>query len=1102
VPLLGIAGAAIARWRHRGYYVALMVVGTALAVGAYPWDKNPLFGHLVQEFQGSDAGLAMRSLPRAVPLVVLGTAVLFGSGVASVARRWPRVRQPSAVAAVIVAILALPPLWLGQFVPDNLRRPEEVPGYWRDAADYLDRQDDGTRVLVLPGSDFAAYRWGSTVDPILPGLMDRPSVQRETVPNGSPVSAHLLDAFDLTLQENTADPDAVAPIARLMRAGDVLVVGDWQYERNSTPEPGRFWDFISAATGFRPPEVFGQGGPGTDDPPDLAVMPVEDAPAIVGTHATDQPLLVAGDAAGLVDAAGAGLIDGTELIRYSASLSDEEIAAAVDDGAVLLLTDTNRKRGERWNTLRHNRGYTETVDGGPLATDLGDNRLPVFPGAGIDSETVAVRNGGISAEATSYGNPITYVPEERPMMAVDGDWDTTWKTGAYSDVRGERLELTLDEPVTTDRLRLGQPSDDTVTRYVQRARLRFDDGDPIDIDLAEKSFGHPGQLVTFPERTFSTLSIEVLADSAGAVPRYSGLGGVGFSEVEIGDVPNPPADARETVRLPSDLLDAAGAGSADNPLAVVLTRLRQDPTDPARVDEEPDLRRSFELPTDRSFGLSGTARLSATADAEVIDTLLSRPHDGSQSIVRTGQVPRGTVVPTSWDVFDGDPATAWTTGDTDPRDQWVEVVLPAPVTIDELPVTFVDDDESSLPTRVAVAVDGQTVAQVDIPAGSNPHVNLDIPRVTGSRFKIKIDDIEVADDSFDADAVGIAEVDLPGSHVGDLPERLDSGCRDDLLNVDGVPVPIRVSGTMADALAARPLQVVPCGSNRLALLGGRRHLETARGDATGIDLDQLILRSDPGGEASGDDGVLVHDRPAGPDIEVVEESDSRVRVHVDGATAGEPFWVVLGQSYNDGWRASLAGSAGTASGPQLVDGFANGWLVTPAKGSFDMTLDFAPQRQVSVALWISLIAALFCVGLAVRPTRRSIVAASAAPEPFSARVFRFEGTAPSRPVAVGVGVAMGVVGWFLAGGLVGLVVGVVAGACARRPSWRRVALVGSAAALALAAAYVVYLQLVHNPQPSLDWPFEMRKGHLLGWLAVLLLAVDVVLNRLWRRRDD
>ena len=92
-------------------------------------------------------------------------------------------------------------------------------------------------MLVVPGSDFASYRWGNTVDPILPGLMDRPSVQRELIPYGSAASANLLNAFDLRLQERTADPDAIAALGPIMRAGDVLVQSDLQYERYNTPRP-------------------------------------------------------------------------------------------------------------------------------------------------------------------------------------------------------------------------------------------------------------------------------------------------------------------------------------------------------------------------------------------------------------------------------------------------------------------------------------------------------------------------------------------------------------------------------------------------------------------------------------------------------------------------------------------------------------------------------------------------------------------------------------------------------------------------------------------------------------------------------------------------
>ncbi len=419
VPVLCLTGAALARWRDRAFFVALAVTGTALAVGAFPRDGNPPFGRLVQVFQTLDIGLALRSLPRAVPLVALGLAVLLGGGVAGLVHRRPRLGRPATAGVAAVAVLALPPLWLGQFVPENLRRPEDVPGYWRNAAHHLDERDDGSRVLVIPGSDFASYRWGNTVDPVLPGLMDRPSLQREVAPYGSPATVNLLNAFDLRLQERTLDADSLAPIARLFRAGDLLVVSDWQYERYNTPRPRNLWALVDGAPGLGPPTGFGPAepnrtvpdvqlddelllltDPGIPDPPEVAAFPVPGVLPVVAAQPADHPLLVAGDGAGLVDAAAAGLIDGSELIRYSASLGADEVAAALDDGAALLVTDTNRKRGERWGSLRHTRGYTETADGGPLADDLTDNRMPLFPGAGTETMSVTANARSDTRNAT------------------------------------------------------------------------------------------------------------------------------------------------------------------------------------------------------------------------------------------------------------------------------------------------------------------------------------------------------------------------------------------------------------------------------------------------------------------------------------------------------------------------------------------------------------------------------------------------------------------------------------------------------------------------------------------------------------------------------
>ena len=120
-------------------------------------------------------------------------------------------------------IVNLPALWNGTFYGENLQRDEDIPQYWKDAIAALDAGPHDTRVLEIPGADFASYRWGNTVDPITPGLMDRPYVARELVPYGSPASANLLNALDRRIQEGVLDPAAIAPIARLMSVGDVLL---------------------------------------------------------------------------------------------------------------------------------------------------------------------------------------------------------------------------------------------------------------------------------------------------------------------------------------------------------------------------------------------------------------------------------------------------------------------------------------------------------------------------------------------------------------------------------------------------------------------------------------------------------------------------------------------------------------------------------------------------------------------------------------------------------------------------------------------------------------------------------------------------------------
>jgi arabinofuranan 3-O-arabinosyltransferase len=1137
VPIAGLTGAVVARWRHRAYFIALLALGVALAVGAYPWEGGSPWARAVKAFVLSDVGLSMRSLPRAVPLVALAMAVLAGSGVTALARRWPRTGRPLTIFVVAVALLAIPPLWLGDFVPQNLRRPETIPDYWQEAADHLDAAGEDTRVLVVPGADFASYRWGNTVDPVLPGLMDRPSVQRELIPYGSAASANLLNAFDLRLQERTADPDSVAAVARLMRAGDVLVQSDLQYERYNTPRPRNFWDFISQAAGLGAPTEFGPGEPNvtvsdvqlddelmfqTDptlpDPHELAVLPVEGAVPILSTHSGASPLVVAGDGAGLVDAAGAGLIDGTELIRYSGSLDEDEIRDALDDGAALLLTDSNRKRGERWTTIRHTRGFTETASGEAMVEDARDNRLPLFPGRDTDVMTVAEDRGGVAASATSYGNTITYTSEERPSLAVDGDLETAWRAGAFFDARGERIELTYAEPITADRVNLTQVTNGSRNRYITAVRLRFDGEDPIDAPLARQSRDDPGQVVTFPERTFRTLSIEILEDSVGFVPRYAGQSSLGFAEIEVGD---QPADHEDAIRLPTDLLAAAGEDAADHPLAISLTRQRQDPTDTTRTDEELRLIRLLDLPGGRAFSLEGEARLYRRTPTSVIDETLGRPHDGSVTWARASSVLNGSPQ-TASAAFDGDPTTAWTTVRAGPDRAWVEVNLVDPVTIGSLPLTIVADGRHSVPTQLEVTVDGVSQGRIDLPPivdGQNQNdtttVDLHLPQpVTGSSFRLVITaarPVTTQDWNSDREVdqpAAIAEIGLPAPTVPALPATYDSGCRSDLVTVDGQPFPVRVSGPMADALAGRGLAVTPCGPTTLTLDAGEHDLETAAGQDAGLEIDALVLRSGAGGAAtSAGAGTLAAEAaggavPAGPALEVVRDDHDRATVEVSGATPGEPFWLVQGQSFNPGWDAAVDGES--LGDPVLVDGFANGWRVQPDAESLTVELTFAPQRRVDLAIWVSVAAAAVCLLLLVRKPRQVVHAPSAEAEPYSSVLaFRYDGALPSRSTAILTGLGVFMLGWVLAGPLVGLAVGVAAGIGARHETFRRYLLLASPIALGLCGLYVLYIQARWNPAPSFDWPIEMRRPHPIGWVAVLALVADAVVDRVWQsRRSD
>jgi hypothetical protein len=164
-----------------------------------------------------------------------------------------------------------------------------------------------------------------------------------------------------------------------------------------------------------------------------------------------------------------------------------------------------------------------------------------------------------------------------------------------------------------------------------------------------------------------------------------------------------------------------------------------------------------------------------------------------------------------------------------------------------------------------------------------------------------------------------------------------------------------------------------------------------------------------------------------------------VRVAVDG-----PSWLVLGESYDRGWRATCDGRS--LGEPVALQGYANGWPIE--RGCRSVDFDFAPNRVLLAADALSLAACLALLVLLVARRPRA-PAASLAPLR-DARPTRWP---PGRALAAGV-VAAVVLGFVFA-----LRAGVVLGPLTFLVLWRGIA--PRTLALAAGGALLVAAPVLH-----------------------------------------
>jgi len=936
LPIAAAAGALLSRARIRALGVLLLALAVPVMVGLFPTSNPSPFGRLLDRaFQHLPGAIAFRTTNKAGALAALGLALLVATGGAALAdraRAWPvRARGGVVLAALVVGAVAVLPAWTGGLSLERYR----VPGYWRQAAAALDRAPAGNRVLFLPGEVQADYRWGwQGPDDLNVSLLGRPSVVRATVPNGSPEQANFLAALDVPLAGEEPDAAALPAMARYLGVRDVVARNDLVWETTGGPPPAAL-----AAALAREPDLLLQGGYGRSGEnvapgrPEGAGLPplqryaVADPRPIVRAEAAPGALLVDGDSFALPALDRLGLLAGQPAFRLLGSMTSEETALALDDGARVVLTDSNRRR--TWAVRRTGASYSPTLPA-DRPIDPGSPPLSLFgdPAA----QTVTTLAGARSVTATSSGSVFGPVPYGKPAFAFDGDPRTAWITGDFGAAVGQSIRLQLDRPVQVSRLTLrpllGSPA------QVAAVRVGMD-GRSVDAQVP----ADPEVQLDLPATATSSLTVEITAVRGGA-----GLNPVGFWEIGL-----PGVRVTETARLPErfrQVVEGLDAGArrrlAAVPLDVVLARAAGGTRGPDD-DEERRLDRRFWLPQARTFDVAGLAAAGPGLPEADVDRLLG----ASPKVVASSssRVFDSLGVRAS-QAFDGNKDTAWIPAGHG-IGEWVEVTFPRR-TLDH--VVIHQDVPKGLKgvdavSAVELSLDGgppirarlHLGTRINFPKREVHRLRLTITEVVGLGGQVRISELE-------AGGVRVDATNRPGTDL--------AGCVE-LAEVDGVPLRVELDGTLDQVVKGEAVGVRPCGGDPLRLDAGEHHLRAAPGWL----IDLLQLSSD--GERHAD-----AEPAAAPRVTVTASGSTRTELATEAARA--PYYLVLGQGYDRRWRASMDGQP--LGPPVLVDGYSIGWRVSDTR-PHRFVVEFAPQRAVTASLLATVVALAIVATLLLRRRR-------------------------------------------------------------------------------------------------------------------------------------
>jgi arabinofuranan 3-O-arabinosyltransferase len=829
-------------------------------------------------------------------------------------------------------------------------------------------------------------------------------------------------------------------MARLLGADTVMVVNSHQYERFGTLRPER----AAMLMGDDPPGLTRLADFGSPESnvsnrfwsadqvlapprplPEISLWAVDDPAA--STRVSSSPIWVRADGTGLVDAVSAGVVDGHDVTLDPITFGATTVA--IDS---VVVTDSSRRRAHHWRSSQEVWGATEPETGVLSVDDVYDQRLPLT--SFTEHETI-VRAESIEAVATGYGTELSYWPEYRPAMALDGDPATMWLVGDERDPLGHVLSVTSQEPLTSLVLERSTGRN----RWITSVEIRGDDGEWMRHDLDDSTTIE----LSPPARR---IEIRIVAIDWNDDASESFGSAVGFREVLPVELRRP-----EVIQV-APLDEGLVAG------AFVFTRLVADPIDQWRNDPEIRITREFTSSNDLSATTAITARLSPRASSAVVAELLGIVSFGSDHLA--GHQAWG-----SWSAHDGDPTTAWWSNLDDVRPS---LVVPIDGYVDEL---IIEQPESSPRIRrVLVTTESGLLEEVVVADGGR----ISFSPVDGDHVEIIVVDVE---DSTRLDRrtgrpiehpIGITEV--IGATIVALDRPWNSSCRDDLVRLDGDPVSIRLAGRIDELLLGRPFDVELCGSD-VDIARGVHSLDTTSGLVTGVDVDRIVFSRSPG----------LTDDPAGKVAVRASRTARNMVVPPCPSTC-----VVEGfDGWNDGW----------SNDPHPSAAGRNVWVLDASTSSRDITTTWRPQSLVWIGLSLSGATLIGVIAYAVISERRrrsySTLATTGTTTVTSTNATWSAGVPSNVSAIVGTLVTVSVAltvdpVWALIPAAT-YVVGRL------DPRWRRAPATVGIALVVLGSLFVLAQQIRTGAEPGFGWPSVFSRAHrpvltgLVMWGSVLAL---------------